>query len=67
VPEIVDQGVTGIVVDSVEKAAAAVPLAAALDRARVRATFDRRFSIERVAADNLTVYQSLSSRDRPFS
>jgi glycosyltransferase involved in cell wall biosynthesis len=67
VPEVIDDGVTGFVVDSVEEAAAAVPRAAAIDRARVRATFERRFSIERVATDYLKVYHSLCSRGQPFA
>ena len=37
VPEVIDDGVTGFLVESVDEAAAAVPAAAALDRARVRA------------------------------
>ena len=67
VPEVIDQGVTGLMVRSVEDAVAAVPAAAALDRARVRATFEPRFSIERVAADYLQVYLSLCGQGRPLS
>lgn len=59
-PEVVDPGVTGFLVESVEEAAAAVEAAAALDRAGVRAGFERRFRIERVAADYLAVYGALS-------
>jgi glycosyltransferase involved in cell wall biosynthesis len=58
-PEVVDPGVTGFLVDSVEAASRAVDAAAELDRARVRAVFERRFSIERVARDYLSVYRSL--------
>jgi glycosyltransferase involved in cell wall biosynthesis len=58
-PEVVDPGVTGFLVDSVEAASRAVDAAADLDRARVRAVFERRFSIERVARDYLSVYRSL--------
>src|ERR1700760_4142850 len=47
VPEIVDEGVTGFIVDSVDAAVAAVPRAAALDRSRVRRCFEKRFSVER--------------------
>ena len=35
-------------------------------RAQVRAVFERRFSIERVAADYLSVYQSLRGKGRPL-
>jgi glycosyltransferase involved in cell wall biosynthesis len=65
-PEVVDHGETGFLVDSVEEAAAAVPCAARLDRRRIRAVFERRFSIERVARDYLEVYLSLCGRGRPL-
>jgi glycosyltransferase involved in cell wall biosynthesis len=60
VPEVVDDGVSGCVVRSVEEAVAAVGRVAALDRARVRATFERRFSARRMAEDYLEVYERLS-------
>ena len=49
VPEIVDEGVTGFIVDDELGAAAAVSRIGMLDRAAVRATFQRRFSVERMA------------------
>jgi glycosyltransferase involved in cell wall biosynthesis len=67
VPEVIDHGVSGLVVDSLDEAVAAVPVAAAMDRALVRATFEERFSIERVAADYLQVYLSLCGKGRPLS
>ena len=60
-PEVVDEGVTGYLVDSVEEAIAAVDAARTLDRAMVRATFERRFSARRMAEDYLEVYQRLST------
>jgi glycosyltransferase involved in cell wall biosynthesis len=59
VPEIVDHGVTGFIVDSIDAAAAAVPLAAQLDRTRVRERFEKRFSAARMTRDYLSVYRSL--------
>jgi glycosyltransferase involved in cell wall biosynthesis len=59
VPEIVDHGVTGMVVDSVEKAVAAIPQVARLDRSRVRERFEQRFSAARMARDYLAVYRML--------
>lgn len=50
VPEVVEEGVTGLVVSSEEDAVAAVGAAARLDRRGVRAGFERRFS-SRVMAD----------------
>jgi glycosyltransferase involved in cell wall biosynthesis len=63
-PEVVDPGVSGFLVDSLDAAVDAVEAAAALDRGRVRACFDRRFRIGRVAADYLAVYHSLSDASR---
>jgi glycosyltransferase involved in cell wall biosynthesis len=58
-PEVVDDGVTGFLVDDVESAAAAVMRATKLDRAKVRERFDERFAIERVAEDYLGIYRAL--------
>jgi glycosyltransferase involved in cell wall biosynthesis len=65
VPEVIDDGVTGFVVDTVEQAATAVLRAVALDRAGVRATFERRFTAERMARDYLTLYRRLTDADGP--
>jgi glycosyltransferase involved in cell wall biosynthesis len=62
VPEVVDHGVTGLVVGSVEEAAAAVEHAARLDRERVRLRFEERFSAARMARDYLAAYRSLKVR-----
>jgi glycosyltransferase involved in cell wall biosynthesis len=59
VPEIVDEGVTGFIVDSLDKAVSAAHKVALLDRARVRARFEQRFSAARMARDYLAVYRSL--------
>ncbi|WP_322760294.1 glycosyltransferase family 4 protein [Frankia sp. Cr2] len=58
-PEVVDQGVTGYLVDGPAAAAAAVERAAGLDRGACRATVQRRFSAARMVADYLTVYRRL--------
>ena len=49
VPEIVDDGVSGIIVDSVDEAVQAVKAVGALDRAAVRAHFEERFTAARMA------------------
>jgi glycosyltransferase involved in cell wall biosynthesis len=61
-PEVVDEGVTGYLVDGVEAAAEAVAAAARLDRRQVSARARERFSAERMVADYLRVYQRLLSR-----
>lgn len=59
VPEIVEHGVSGLIMDTVEEAAAAVERAVAMDRAVVRAAFERRFTVERMARDYLAIYNRL--------
>jgi len=59
VPEIVDEGVTGAIVGSMEEAIAALPRVIALDRKKVRQRFEQRFSATRMANDYVSVYRSL--------
>ena len=59
VPEIVDDGVTGFVVDNIDQALAALERITRIDRARCRQVFETRFTAERMAADYLRVYQRL--------
>ena len=61
VPEVVEDGVTGIVVDSVEEAAGRLEEALRLDRAAIRHRFEQRFSSERMARDTLDLYRVASS------
>jgi glycosyltransferase involved in cell wall biosynthesis len=58
VPEVIDDGVSGYVVDDVASAAAAVERLDQLDRATVRANFERRFSVERMAREYVELYRS---------
>ncbi|HTJ45893.1 MAG TPA: glycosyltransferase family 4 protein [Kofleriaceae bacterium] len=62
VPEVIDHGVTGFVVDSIDEAVRAVDRCAHLDRATVRATFEARFSAARMADDYLALYDQLGSQ-----
>jgi len=59
VPEIVEPGVTGFIVDNIEEAVAAIPLAKALDRSTIRRRFEERFSVERMARDYLGLYDEV--------
>lgn len=59
VPEVVDHGVTGFVVDTLDEAVGAVQRIATLDRRRCRAVFDARFSAPRMAADYVRLYERL--------
>ncbi|HEU5017243.1 MAG TPA: glycosyltransferase family 4 protein [Pseudolabrys sp.] len=59
VPEIVEDGVTGVIVQSVEEAVVTFPRLAAVDRKKVRRRFQQRFSATRMAQDYVHLYQSL--------
>lgn len=60
VEEVVEDGVTGIIVDTVEGMADAIERAAQLDRRTVRARFEARFSAERMAREYLAIYTELA-------
>ncbi len=60
VPEVIDNGVTGFVVDTVEEAVCRIGALLALDRGRIRRQFERRFTAQRMAQDYLRVYQTIS-------
>jgi glycosyltransferase involved in cell wall biosynthesis len=57
VPEVVEDGVTGFVVDNVDDAVEAAVLVGSIDREGCRAAFEQRFSVERMAADYVGLYE----------
>ena len=65
VEEIVEPGVTGAIVASVDEAVRALPRVLALGRRRVRRRFEQRFTATRMAKDYLAVYRSLLERAVP--
>src|SRR5690606_7149416 len=60
-PETVSEGISGILVDDVDGAVAAVPAAVALDRAGVAETARRRFSADRMVVEYLASYEAMLS------
>jgi glycosyltransferase involved in cell wall biosynthesis len=56
VPEVISEGEEGFIVESIDDAVAAVHRATRVDRAAVRASFERRFSAERMTRDYLDIY-----------
>jgi len=58
-PEIVEEGVTGVLVADAESAAAAVERVAGFDRAVCRAEAERRFSVRRMVDSYLDVYSTV--------
>jgi glycosyltransferase involved in cell wall biosynthesis len=63
VQEIVEDGVTGGVFDSLDTLVAGLSRVLSLDRQRVRARAVERFGVERMVDDYLAVYERLVSRD----
>jgi glycosyltransferase involved in cell wall biosynthesis len=59
VPEVIDHGVSGFVVENEEEAVAAIKRIGELDRRRVRAAFEQRFTAKRMAQDYIRHYESL--------
>ncbi|WP_049813156.1 glycosyltransferase family 4 protein [Bradyrhizobium japonicum] len=64
VPEVVEENVSGFVVDTIEQALTAVKRIRDLDRAKVRAEFECRFTAERMAHDYVDIYRQLLSAQR---
>jgi glycosyltransferase involved in cell wall biosynthesis len=62
VPEIIQDGVTGIIAKSKEEFAATIPKCFALDRAAIRACAEKRFSAERMARDYGSFYEKIVSQ-----
>ncbi|WP_342641824.1 glycosyltransferase family 4 protein [Rhodoligotrophos ferricapiens] len=69
VPEVIDDGISGFIVDSIAEAAAAARQVEHLDRGEVRAAFEKRFTAARMAEDYLAIYRALPgvSTSRPLS
>jgi glycosyltransferase involved in cell wall biosynthesis len=59
VPEVVDDGITGYVVDTVDEAICALGGVLALDRGRVRRRYEERFTAARMAKDYVRIYERL--------
>ena len=59
VPEVIEENVSGFIVDTLEEAVAAVRRIGDLDRVRVRAEFERRFTAERMTHDYVSIYRQL--------
>ena len=65
VPEIVDENLTGFIVEDEISAAASVKRLAQLDRGLVRKQFETRFTARRMALDYLAAYRNLIEASAP--
>jgi glycosyltransferase involved in cell wall biosynthesis len=64
VEEVVEPGVTGFIVDSIDEAITATRAVPDLDRRTCRAVFEQRFNVTRMATAYLSVYEELMSDRR---
>ena len=62
VPEIVEEDVTGCTATTVQEFIDAIPRALVLDRHRIRAEAERKFSADRMAVEYLDLYKRLAAR-----
>nr|WP_246573662.1 glycosyltransferase family 4 protein [Chelatococcus asaccharovorans] len=72
VPEVIDDGVSGFIVHDMDAAVEAVGRAGHLDRAQVRETFMRRFTVDHMARAYVSIYRRLAASrcteaDRPLA
>ena len=65
VPEVIDDGLTGLIVEDETGAIGSVDRLAHLSRDKIRRRFEERFTARRMAQDYLSVYRSLSDRVAP--
>src|SRR5215813_10829774 len=59
ISEVIDDGVTGFIVDDIEQSLHALDKVLHFDRQRCRRVFEERFSVTRMAGDYLKIYERL--------
>lgn len=64
-PELIDHGVTGFLVESFDEAVAAIARIGEIDRAACRRSAEQRFGVDRMADRYLALYEAMLSERRP--
>jgi glycosyltransferase involved in cell wall biosynthesis len=64
-PEVIEDGLTGFIVEDINGAIGAVDRLSHLSRAAIRRRFEQRFTARRMAQDYLAVFRSISDRIAP--
>ncbi|HWL81525.1 MAG TPA: glycosyltransferase family 4 protein [Roseomonas sp.] len=64
VPEVMEDGLTGFIVENEDEAVAAIGRIPGLGRGKVRARFEQRFTARRMAEDYVSVYEELIAANR---
>ena len=63
VPEVIDEGISGFIVETENEAVQAIKRLPVLDRRKVRQAFERRFTAQRMAKDYVRHYRGLLSAE----
>jgi glycosyltransferase involved in cell wall biosynthesis len=64
-PEVIEDGLTGFIVEDINGAIGAVDGLSHLSRDKIRRRFEQRFTARRMAQDYLSVYRSMTDRIAP--
>lgn len=59
VPEVIDEGITGFVVNSVKEGLEAIKKINRIDRKKIRTVFEQKYNAERMTRDYLKIYEQL--------
>ena len=59
VPEVIEHGVGGVIVESIDEAVSGVKEVVGYDRAKVRAYFESRFTVEKMALNYIDAYKRI--------
>ena len=59
IPEVIDDGITGFVCENLSQMVAAVERLGEIDRRRCRASFEQRFTADRMARDYVALYERI--------
>jgi glycosyltransferase involved in cell wall biosynthesis len=65
VPEVIDDGLTGFIVEDINGAIGAVDRLSHLSREKIRRHFEQHFTARRMAQDYLSVYRKLADSLAP--
>jgi glycosyltransferase involved in cell wall biosynthesis len=65
IPEIIEDGVTGFICDTLDEMVAAIERVPLLQRSQCRQSFETRFTAQRMTQDYLTLYERIAEAPRP--
>ncbi len=67
VPEIIEHGITGLIVENVDEAILALPKIESISRLNCRDTFERRFNAEKMVSRYMNVYEKIQKTSAEIS